>query len=48
MSNQRIYINGNSAADGKESDSYGTPPWLFAWLDDEYSFTCDAAASDGN
>lgn len=48
MSNQRIYINANSAADGKASDSYRTPKWLFDYLDDEYSFTCDAAASDEN
>lgn len=48
MSNQRIYINANSAADAKQSDSYRTPQWLADWLDDEYSFTCDAAASDEN
>lgn len=48
MSNQRIYINGNSAADGKLSDAYRTPEWIFDWLDDEYGFTCDAAASDEN
>lgn len=48
MSNQRIYINANSAADGKSSDSYGTPSWLFDYLNDEYDFACDAAASDEN
>lgn len=48
MSNQRIYINANSAADAKASDSYRTPKWLIDWLNDEYSFTCDAAASEEN
>lgn len=48
MSNQRIYQNAQSHADAKQSDSYGTPRWLFDYLNDEYSFTCDAAASDEN
>lgn len=48
MSNQRIYINANSAADGKASDSYGTPGWLVEYLKMQYNFTCDAAASDEN
>lgn len=48
MSNQRIYQRAQSHADGKQSDSYMTPKWLFDYLDDEYSFTCDAAASDEN
>lgn len=48
MSNQRIYINANSAADGKQSDSYRTPGWLVAWLDAQYNFKCDAAAADDN
>ncbi len=48
MSNQRIYINANSAADGKASDSYRTPQWLVNWLDAQYDFACDAAASHDN
>lgn len=48
MSNQRIYQNAQSQTDGKISDSYRTPKWLIDWIDDEYSFTCDAAASDEN
>lgn len=48
MSNQRIYISANSAADAKLSDSYRTPGWLANWLSQEHDFTCDAAASDDN
>lgn len=48
MSNQRIYQRAQSQSDGKMSDGYRTPQWLIDWLDDEYAFTCDAAASDEN
>lgn len=33
-------------AQGKASDSYRTPPWLFHCLDSEYDFDFDICASD--
>lgn len=35
-------------AQGKLSDSYRTPPWLFNWLDSQYDFDFDVCASDEN
>lgn len=48
MSNVAIYTQAKNDMPEKDSDSYGTPQWLFAWLDDEYDFDVDICASDIN
>lgn len=35
-------------AQGKLSDSYRTPPWLFKWLNEKFEFQFDVCASDEN
>lgn len=48
MSNQMLYLAPDNGMEEKDSDSYGTPQWLFDWLDDEYDFDMDVCASDIN
>ena len=48
MSTQLIAQSAGRQAQGKLSDSYRTPPWLFEWLDNEYDFDFDICASDEN
>lgn len=38
----------NSKTPAEVRDSWRTPPWLFAWLDDRFRFDIDLAASDDN
>ena len=48
MSNQNIYLLQDNGMHTKDSDSYGTPPWLFSFLDKKYNFNLDVCASDLN
>lgn len=48
MSNQLIYLCPDNGMETKNSDSYGTPQWLFDFLDQEYEFDIDLCASDIN
>ena len=38
----------NSKTPEAERDSWRTPPWLFAWLDERFEFDVDLAADDDN
>lgn len=48
MSNQSLYMSPKNGMGDQLSDRFRTPRWLVNYLDDQYSFTCDAAASDEN
>lgn len=38
----------NSTTPTEDRDSWRTPPWLFAWLDDRFNFDVDLAADKRN
>lgn len=38
----------NSKTPAEDKDSWRTPPWLFAWLDERFEFDVDLAADDEN